>query len=79
MSLFINTLERLPLIGMITSIFTATITTNDLLQISAIVLGLFIAIITLITKTLELIDRYHINQEHKKNNKNKTKKPILKI
>lgn len=62
---FIDILYRKPVIGIISSIFTASISTADLLQTSAIILGVFIAVITLITKALEMIDRIRTNREHR--------------
>ena len=62
---FIDILYRKPIIGMVSSILTAGISTMDLLQTSAIILGIFIAVITLITRAMEMQDRIRTNREHR--------------
>ena len=52
-----DTLSRRPEYGIVSSIFTIGMSTTELLQIIGLIIGLFIAIVTAVLKTIELIDK----------------------
>jgi hypothetical protein len=54
---FTNTLTKKPEYGIISSIFSFSISATEALQLVGVLLGLFIAIITAVLKVIELRDK----------------------
>lgn len=69
-----ETLSRKPEYGILSSMFSITMSATDFLQLIGVLLGLFIAIITAILKVMELRDK--IKEKNESKPKRKTRKKI---